>query len=128
MTDEQRRQDLALQAMDRLQKFLAEFREPDGTGWAPVTEGDMELFHRLMQAIIEAKFGSDVDGDRPIDYILIDRTKYWPLHYMHIPYYRTAEDEGGSNLDDCLDTALANMSIAVEQVQQITRMKRSQPK
>jgi hypothetical protein len=94
----------------RIKTFLKERRESDG-GWAPVTDEDMEQFHAVIYALIEAKWGADPDGDRPIDYILIDRTKYRPMDFFPLPYgHRTGKRE------EEFDNAMTNLSMAMEAI------------
>jgi len=94
-----------------IKDFLKERRESDGGGWAPVTEEDMDLLHAVIYSLIEAKWGADADGDRPMQYQLIDRTKYWPSHYFPIPYgHKTGKRE------EEFDNAMTNLSMAMEAV------------
>ena len=95
---------------ERIKTFLKERRVSDG-GWAPVTGDDMEQFHAVIYSLIEAKWGADPDGDRPIQYKLVDRTKYWPLHYFPIPY---GHDDG--KREEEFDNAMTNLSMAMEAI------------
>ncbi len=94
-----------------IEKFLKERRESTG-GWAPVTDEDMELFHEVIYSLIEAKWGADPDGDRPVQYKLIDRTKCWPLHFRPVPYGH----KRGSREEE-FEAAMTNLSIAMDFVQ-----------
>lgn len=94
-----------------IKKFLKERRVSSGGGWAPVTDDDMDLFHEIISGLIEAKWGQDADGDRPMQYKLIDRTKYRPMHYFSVPY---------GHRDGCreeeFDNAMTNLSMAMEAI------------
>jgi len=80
------------EALDRLiDRFLAERRESDAGGWAPVTLADIERLHIILNKIIRMKWGADPDGDRPINWQLIDRTKFEPMHYDPVPYEHQVE-------------------------------------
>lgn len=94
-----------------IEKFLKERRESNGGGWAPVTDEDMELFHAVLYSLIEAKWGADADGDRPMEYKLIDRTQYRPLHYFPIPY---GHKDG--KREEEFDNTITNLSMAMESV------------
>lgn len=79
-------------------------------GYAPVAEGDIDKLHRIINAIIEAKYGPDPDGDTPIDFRLIDRTNFRPMHYFNVPYEHNAKTE--EQTEELLDLLLRNVSIA----------------
>lgn len=96
-----------------IQDLLEERRESDG-GYAAVTDEDMTRFHEVMDAIIQAKWGSDPDGDRPINYILIDRTKYWPMRYSPVPYAHVGCPQGERL--EAFREKLANLNSATEDV------------
>lgn len=76
----------------RINEFLTDRRMSDG-GWAPVTERDLEQLYTIMMRIIEMKWGPDPDGDRPINWKIIDRTRFWPMHYVPVPYEHKAKDD-----------------------------------
>lgn len=99
--------------LEKIEAFLNERRVSDG-GFAPVTDKDMEQLHEVMYALVEAKWGSDPDGDRPLNYILIDRTKYWPMHYQPVLYaHNCCQDE---ERRESLRQKMANIRTAAEDV------------
>lgn len=102
----------------KLTDFLQERRVSSG-GYAEITERDIKDLYQLIDAIIVAKCAPDPDGDYPIDFKLIDRTKYWPMHYLPEPY-----DHELKNVEDGLDTALTNLSMANNRVMQLMRLRR----
>lgn len=93
-----------------IEQFLKERRHSTG-GWAPVTDEDMDQLHTVIHTLIAAKWGADPDGDRPINYILIDRTKYRPMHFVPLPYGRKA-----GKREEEFDSAMRNLSMAMEAV------------
>ena len=103
--------DIPAEVSLRIKTFLKERRESNGGGWAPVTDEDMEQFHEVIYALIEAKWGADADGDRPMEYKLIDRTRYKSLHYFPIPY---GHKDG--KREEEFDNAITNLSMAMESV------------
>jgi len=69
--------------------FLTDRREGDHNGWAPVEKGDIGHLHEVIDALVTAKWGPDADGDRPVEWALVDRTRYWPLTCEPVPYIDT---------------------------------------
>jgi len=75
----------------KLTKFLSEHCETEGYGWAPVTHNDIAHLHQLMDAIVDAKWDADCDGDRPINFQIVDRTRFEPMHFTQVPYRHHAD-------------------------------------
>lgn len=69
-----------------LKKFLKEPRKSDRGGYAEVTESDLHDFYDVINALLEAKFERDCDGDLPLNVHWVDRTKFYPSHFIDIPY------------------------------------------
>lgn len=91
-----------------INKFLAERRKSDG-GYAPVTETDLEQLHAIINRLITLKWGPDPDGDWPINWHIIDRTRFEPMHYAPVPYEHMATGEAAL---ERLNTVLLNANIA----------------
>jgi hypothetical protein len=104
---------------DLINSFLSEPRKSSG-GYAPVTEADMHDLHNIIGQLINEKWEDDPDGDSPIDYKLIDRTKYEPDHFYTLPYVNGPN----SDLENYLDLALTNMKIAIEKADIAMKFKR----
>ena len=71
--------------------FLAEHRESDG-GYARITPGDLDLLHDIIRELIELKCDEDPDGDRPIEFTIVNRRTHEPMHYAPVPYRDGGED------------------------------------
>ncbi len=99
--------------------LLEERRESDG-GYALVTDEDMVRFHAVMDALIVEKWGSDADGDRPMQYKLIDRTKYWPMHFDPVLYAHPGCSE--QERREAFRERLANLQSAAEDVDRHLRV------
>lgn len=97
-------------AHDLVDQFLAERRESAG-GYAPFTRDDGQLLHRLLYALDRAKFGSDPDGDTPLNWLVINRTKCQPHHYVCVPYAH-------KNLDGAFHDSLLNLETATKAVRE----------
>jgi hypothetical protein len=91
-----------------IDRFLAERRESDG-GYAPVTESDLNKLYAIISRLVRMKWGMDPDGDRPIEWKLIDRTRFERMHYVPIPYEHKAKGEA---VFDRLHFVALNASIA----------------
>lgn len=61
-------------------------------------------------------FGTDSSNDPNVEFILVNREQYWPMHYApvpygHKPYANLSEEE---TLEHCANMSHMNMSIAQE--------------
>lgn len=69
-----------------------------------------------------AKFGVDADGDCPVNVLVIDRTKYEPMHYSPVPYEHLAKTN-----EDMLvieDRLLRNLETAMSQLLRFRRLQK----
>ena len=70
-------------------RFLSWFSKPkvksDG-GYAKVSDAEFAELADLIHVLIEARWGSDEDGDLPIEFALVNRTTHHRLHFMPVPY------------------------------------------
>jgi hypothetical protein len=55
-------------------------------GWAPVAESELIELCEIIDQLVESKYTADPDGDRPIDYCVIDRTTCEPMYFRSLPY------------------------------------------
>lgn len=94
-----------------VEAFVAEpvWAAPGG-GWAPVAEGDVEKLAKIVSTIIGLKYKTDADGDVPVEFHLIDRTKFQRPHYFLIPYTHRAKTS--AEYEPALANAITNMTIA----------------
>lgn len=105
----------------KLEAFLATRSRGDG-GWAPVSERDLEDLYGIMNLVLETKYEQDVDGDLPVQYQLVDRTRCEPMHFMPVPYSHNAETE--EQIMSNLDTHLVNLEIATSAVRNASHLRR----
>lgn len=97
----------------KLERFLRERRRSSG-GYAEVRPKDMDGLYKIFRELIELKFEKDPDGDLPVEFKLVDRTRFEPMHFEVVPYLGIARCES-LTLDqkqDILDTHMMNLSIA----------------
>lgn len=103
----------------QLEAFLSERRESDG-GYAEVRRGDVSELDQVLRSIIKAKFEADPDGDHPVDFWLIDRTRYESVHFREVPYGHHADEMDGKAADahreQVLDAVLFNLQQASSRV------------
>ena len=96
-----------------IDKFLKEKRVSDG-GWAPVSMLDFSGLEKIVYQLVQSKWGPDPDGDYPINWVLIDRTRFEPLHYQLMPYHKMKPNPSADEWR--LERALLNLSIAMQAV------------
>jgi len=60
-------------------------------GWPIVKDKDLITLSDIFRRIIKLKFGKDSDGDIPVEFRLIDRTRYNSMGFFQLPYSHYAE-------------------------------------
>ena len=93
--------------------FLSQRRESDDGGWAPVTPDDMKQLDGILWALIEAKWGKDPDGDRPVEYTLVDRTRYERNCFFSPHYWDWDKSQPEQKRNNILRDHMANTRIAI---------------
>ena len=104
----------------RMRNFLKGQSVSLDGGWAIVTEADMKEFNELVQGMVELRFGEDADRDRPVNFRLVDRTRFEPMHYWPLRYEHEAE-----TMDDLLEImhlAEMNLGIATSRFQSLWKI------
>lgn len=89
---------------DCLWKFLETRRKSDGD-YAPVTDEDMLHLENILHRLVELKCEADPDGDRPIEWILVNRRTHERLYLRPIRYTH-------QNALEALKDALRNAAMA----------------
>jgi hypothetical protein len=106
----------------KIEGFLSQKVEADGSGWAPVGDNDLGSMMDIFHAILEAKYAADADGDRPIDITLVDRTRYQSDYFAPLPHIR---DERQNDLlvhQARMRAAVGNLGVAQQQVYMASRL------
>lgn len=96
----------------KLENFLATRSESEG-GYAPVSSQDERNLHEILNALIAAKFEEDPDGDLPINFVLVNRTREQSFHYRPLP--RTPHNDDDMDLKavtNLLRQTSSNVEIA----------------
>lgn len=104
-----------------IESFLADRRKSEG-GFAPVEKGDMKKLYRVLDLLIDAKWQKDPDGDLPVNYKLIDRTRYEPMHFFTVPYEHKAKTD--EEREDILDRHLTNLRMSADRVDNLLKIRR----
>ena len=107
--------------MEYIYGFLAEHRDSDG-GWAPVTEQDLVQLDAIICLLIEAKWSPDTDGDRPISYRIVDRTREELPQALVLPLIRGAAGTEEA-WDRYIDLAATNVSMAAQRLEMGIKLK-----
>lgn len=107
--------------LERISKFLEERKESDCDGWAPVAFEEMKDLCGIVEDMIRMKWEADADGDVPVEFDLVDRTRFERSHFRPQPYEHKAETLDAK--DDCLDIALLNMHMAVDKVNTLWKIR-----
>ena len=108
-------------AHDLIDKFC-EIPSLSEGGWAKVDEKDILHLGEIIHTIIRAKYDSDQDGDYPINYNLIDRTKYEPHYYREVPYSHEVKNEEENRFR--LECLMDNLQIATERLNSFLKLER----
>lgn len=99
----------------RIDKFLAERRASGpGGGWAAITVQDIVDLDSIIRTLVTYKCAQDADGDRPVEWLLVNRRVEWLPRFRPLPYRHDEHNE-----DDYIDTALYNLMIATSEVQHV---------
>jgi hypothetical protein len=90
--------DTITQISERIAAFLANGQTPSQGGFAAVAEDELEQLHGIIHALIGAKYEVDPDGDLPVEFSLVDRTRFErpmqvAIPYTHKPYQNYGEVE-----------------------------------
>ena len=104
----------------RIESFLGKKSKSQG-GFAPVGEKDLEELSEILRGLIKAKYEEDPDGDLPVSYELIDRTRFENTHWCRIPHAKDDAENDLMHLCTSLRAATANLSIAQGQVDRVQR-------
>lgn len=79
--------------LERLDTYLDTFIEQgQGGGWPDITDQDVEDYSAIMQEIMALKFSRDCDGDRVLNYHIVNRRKARLVSYA-VPHSHLYDDE-----------------------------------
>jgi len=93
--------------------FLAEKVPSAGGGWAPVDPDQVSQLNDIVHRLVMLKYGADSDGDYPIEWEIVDRTRFERLPYNLVPYDHAPD----ADLDYIWQVLHDNLSIALRGLQ-----------
>lgn len=107
----------------KIERFLSSRRKSSG-GWAEVRVQDVNGLEAIIRELIKLKFEKDPDGDLPIEFKVIDRTWFEPMHFQPVPYLGIARcvDLTEDQKQDILDQHVLNLDIAHERFRNAHRI------
>jgi hypothetical protein len=83
--------------MKKLTKMLTDFlehrSESQNGGWPKVEDSDIEALSEIFREILKLKYEQDCDRSLPVEFRVIDRTKFERLQYFLIPYEHEAKTD-----------------------------------
>lgn len=97
----------------RVEEFGRE-RVPSTGGWAPVKPEEVSELAGILNDVIAAKYDPDPDGDLPINFQLVDRTRFERAHFFLIPYTHGAKTP--AEYDAAIDEAMGNLKMAADKL------------
>ena len=129
MTTEPTLTETKQQLTDKINAFLSERREsPDG-GWARITTQDCLDLSEIIHLLVILKCEPDPDGDRPINWNIVNRRMFEPqfwndVPYSHLPRYAEeyTEEDRKNHAAWRLEELLYNLSRATKQVEDHFKM------
>lgn len=99
-----------------LDDFMKTRSKCDGSGWAPVAEDDIEKLGKIILRILEEKYERDCDGSIPVEFDLVDRTRFERMHYFKIPYEHKAKtNDERMRILSLLNSNVHNAARALDQ-------------
>jgi hypothetical protein len=110
---------MATSLIKLIQCFLSDRRHSTG-GYAEVKPEDMGILSRIMLRLIERKFEVDPDGDLPVEFQLIDRTRYEPMHFEPVPYMHKSKNE--KDREDIFSLHMLNLVLSTSAVDRAYRI------
>ena len=87
-------------------------------GWALVKEPDLMELAVLIHLLIDHLWAEDPDGDLPVEFRLVDRTRFRQPYFRNMPYAH--KDQLGYE-----DAVMSNLSAAVSEADTMLKLRRT---
>ena len=112
--------------LDKAIDLYLKKRSYSGGGWAPVEEEELIQLVEIIDLLICSKYSPDPDGDRPINFMVIDRTSCEPLNFQALPHAPRNEGDNQTARDIFTEAvrfeiAQMNMKIAMSSLEAAAR-------
>lgn len=88
----------------------------------PVSKAKLEAFENKVYKLAKEMFETDDDGDLPVSWMIIDRSRYEPVHFFALPYWHKARTE--EERDHILDLCATNVEIASKKLENLFRRRK----
>ena len=98
----------------KIEGFLKERCESENNGFAPVSKEDFVAFNEIIDALIEAKWAPDPDGDYPIQTRTVNRHTRQYLQYQAVTYRHKNKKQYRRDVVANLNTALREVILSQE--------------
>lgn len=99
----------------RIEAFSnAEKAATPGGGYAPVNQTEIEELASILRDMIALKYQADADGDVPVEFQIVDRTRFERTHFFAIPY--THDAKRAADYEEAITDAMTNVSIATQKL------------
>lgn len=113
----------------KIDEFLQHRRKSEAGGWAKITNDDVTKLEEIIRLLIEAKCKPDSEGERPIEFMLINRRTHHSMNYCALPYdawirHDDADLPPPATADEIMDLAMLNLGLASGDVTQQYRQQR----
>lgn len=70
-----------------LDRFLASKVQPDESGlYGELDRNDLSNLHGVISLLIQAKWGADIENQRPIEFRVVDRSRYMSVQEVELFY------------------------------------------
>ena len=104
--------------MAELDKFLSSPKPTvSSSGWPNIKSCDFIALYELFYAIVDAKWGTDCDGDSPVQVRVVDRNTHKLMHYQPVPYQDFCADNFAS--DKVLRAVALNSELAATDLRNV---------
>jgi hypothetical protein len=101
-----------LEIIEAIEDFL-EVRELSvNNGFALVSKEDFAALVEIIDALVEAKWAPDPDGDYPIETLVINRNNHERLPYRAVAYRHIDKKQYQRDIVTNLSTALGDMILS----------------
>ena len=108
----------------KIDEFLKHRRRSDG-GWAKITTDDVTQLENIVRLLVMAKCSPDADGDRPIEFMIVNRRTHNSVSYSALPYHtwQRSDDDLPPPVTEAeiMDLAMLNLELASNDVHRLYR-------
>jgi len=110
------REDVLEGIQQKVADFCVDQRVSDDTGWAKVTDTDIDNLSDIIQDLIIIKCERDVDGDLSVEFDLINRRKFRRILYFNKVRYSYSHGQKMTDPAHPIQTLAKAVETASEQL------------